>query len=83
MAIRLHCDRCGRFVTMVADVRNLGDIKKEVICKHCQVMEEKLSKLSDSLKSVWLEQVNKLVEAAKAQLKDEISKVRASYGKDE
>lgn len=81
--IRLHCDRCGRFVQAMGEPKDLAAFKKEVICKTCEKSEEKLNKFADGLRAKYLEEVMKLITDAKAEIASEVSKLKASYGKED
>ena len=83
MAIRLHCDRCGRFVTAMGEPKDLAAFKKEVICKSCEKSELKLNQFADSLKSKYLGEIDKLIALAKEDVLDSISKIKASHGKED
>ena len=83
MAIRLHCDRCGRFVQAMAEPKDLAAFKKEVICKTCEKSEIKLNQFADSLKSKYLEEMTKLINSAKEEISSEVAKLKASYGKED
>jgi hypothetical protein len=79
MAIRLHCDRCGKFVQAMGEPKDLAAFKKEVICKQCEASEKKLNQFAEGLKSKWLIQVDKLVLEAKKEIAEELEKIKASY----
>jgi hypothetical protein len=79
MAIRLHCDRCGKFVQAMGEPKDLAAFKKEVICKGCEATEKKLNLFAESLKSKWLVQIDKLVIDAKQEIADELEKIKASH----
>jgi len=81
--VRLHCDRCGRFVINISEPKDLSVFKKETICKHCEKSEEKLNRLADTLRSRWNEQISILIEEAKMAVKDEVSKIKQSYGEED
>ena len=83
MAIRLHCDRCGRFVQAMGEPKDLAAFKKEVICKTCEKSEIKLNQFADSLRSKYLEEMTKLISSAKEEISSEVSKLKSSYGKED
>ena len=83
MAIRLHCDRCGRFVQTIPETKDLAAFKKEVICKHCEKSEIKLNSFADTLKSKYLGEIDKLIALAKEDVLENIAKIKASHGKED
>ena len=83
MAVRLHCDRCGRFVTSIGEPKDLSVFKKETICKPCEKTEEKLTRLAETLRSRWNEKISQLIEEAKVMVHEEISKIKSTHGKED
>ena len=83
MAIRVHCDRCGRFVTFITERSDMSQFRKEVVCKQCDASEKKLVQFADSLKGKWSGSIEKIISDAKAELTLELSKIKASHGKED
>ena len=83
MAIRVHCDRCGRFVTFITEKNDMSQFRKEVVCKLCDASEKKLVQFADSLKGKWSGSIEKIISDAKAELTLELSKIKASHGKED
>jgi hypothetical protein len=83
MAIRLHCDRCGRFVQVMPEPKDLAAFKKEVICKHCEKSEQKLNQFADTLKSKYLGEIDKLIALAKEDVLENIARIKAAHGKED
>ena len=83
MAIRLHCDRCGKFVQTMGDPKDLAAFKKEVICKSCEKSEQKLIHFADTLKSKYLGEIDKLIALAKEDVIENIARIKASHGKED
>mgnify|MGYP001310850166 CR=1 FL=1 len=83
MAIRLHCDRCGRFVTAMGEPKDLAAFKKEVICKPCEKSEEKLNRFAETLKAKYLGEIDKLIALAKEDVLENIAKIKANHGKED
>lgn len=83
MAIRVHCDRCGKFVTFITEKSDMSQFKKEVVCKACGTTETKLNQFADGLKSKWSSSIERIINEARAELVAELSKLRASHGKED
>jgi hypothetical protein len=83
MAIRLHCDRCGRFVQVMPEPKDLAAFKKEVICKNCEKSEQKLNQFADTLKSKYLGEIDKLITLAKEDVLENIARIKAAHGKED
>jgi hypothetical protein len=83
MAIRLHCDRCGRYVSSIGEPKDLAVFKKETICKYCEKTEEKLIRMADTLRGQWTEAINKIIQDAKDEVHSEVAKIKASHGKED
>ena len=76
MAYRMHCDRCERYHQgriPFKELEKLADSKMELLCTACKKFEEKceriLERIHDRSKQVLDEEVKKLREEAKAEIR--------------